>query len=32
LRKGMKVSATKIVAENQTEIATETVVTGTTKK
>jgi hypothetical protein len=32
LRKGMKVSATKIVAENQTEISTETVVTGTTKK
>ena len=32
LRKGMQVSATKIVAENQTEISTETVVTGTTKR
>lgn len=32
LRKGMHVSATKIVAENQTEISTETVVTGTARK
>src|SRR5262245_6104535 len=32
LRKGMQVSATKIVAENQTEISTETVVTGSARK
>jgi hypothetical protein len=32
LRKGMQVSATKIVAENQTEISSETVVTGTARK
>ena len=32
LRKGMQVSATKIVSENQTEISTETVVTGTARK
>src|SRR5262245_46363069 len=32
LRKGMQVSATKIVAQNQTEISSETVVTGTARK
>ena len=32
LRKGMKVSGTKIVAEPRTEIATQTVITGKAPK
>jgi hypothetical protein len=32
LRKGMKVTGTKIVAESETDISTETVVTGTAPK
>jgi len=32
LRQGMKVSATKIVEEPQTEISTQTVITGSSPK